>query len=135
VLFDLPEVMDRARESNRPRVTYVAGSFFKDPIPPCDAYMMMTVLHDWSDTESVAILRNIRASAPPGAKVLLIEGVVDPTARNNFILDLDIEMLVMTTGRERTRTEWEALLSKAGFRLTRIVPTSTSSPIIEAELT
>jgi O-methyltransferase domain/Dimerisation domain len=134
VLFDLPEVIARARETNNPRVTYVGGSFFKDPVPPCDAYMMMTVLHDWSDAESIAILRSLKAGAPQGAKVLLMEGVVDPTARNNFILDLDIEMLALTTGRERTRTEWETLLSRAGFRLTRIVPTSTSSSIIEAEL-
>jgi hypothetical protein len=134
VLFDLPEVIVSARESNNPRVTYVGGSFFKDPIPPCDAYMMMTVLHDWSDAESITILRNLRSSAPRSAKVLLIEGVVEPTARNNFLLDLDIEMLVMATGRERTRGEWETLLSHAGFRMTRIVSTPTSSSVIEAEL-
>ena len=134
VLFDLPETIARARESGMPRVTYVGGDFFKDPVPPCDAYMMMTVLHDWSDAESISILKNLQASAPRGAKLLLIEGVVEPTARNSFILDLDIEMLALTTGRERTRTEWETLLSRAGFRLTRIVPTSTSSSIIEAEL-
>jgi O-methyltransferase domain/Dimerisation domain len=133
VLFDLPETIARARENSMPRVSYVGGDFFKDPIPPCDAYMMMTVLHDWSDAECVAILKNLSASAPRDAKLLLVEGVVDPTARKNFILDLDIEMLVMTTGRERTRTEWENLLSRAGFRMTRIVPMAASA-IIEAEL-
>jgi O-methyltransferase domain/Dimerisation domain len=134
VLFDLPETIARARESGMPRVTYVGGDFFKDPVPPCDAYMMMTVLHDWSDAESISILKNLQASAPRGAKLLLIEGVVEPTARNSFILDLDIEMLALTTGRERTRTEWDTLLSRAGFRLTRIISTSASSSIIEAEL-
>jgi hypothetical protein len=135
VLFDLPETIARASESKMPRVSYVGGDFFKDPIPPCDVYMMMTVLHDWSDAESISILKNLQAGAPSGAKLLFIEGVVDPTARNNFILDLDIEMLVMTTGRERTRTEWETMLSRAGFRMTRIISTPTSSSIIEAELT
>ena len=134
VLFDLPETIARAREGNMPRVTYVGGDFFKDLIPPCDAYMMMTVLHDWSDAESISILKNLQASAPRGAKLLLIEGVVEPTARNDFILDLDIEMLALTTGRERTRTEWETMLSRAGFRMTRIIPTSAMSSIIEAEL-
>ena len=134
VLFDLPETIARARESGMPRVTYVGGDFFKDPVPPCDAYMMMTVLHDWSDAESISILKNLQASAPRGAKLLLIEGVVEPTARNSFILDLDIEMLALTTGRERTRTEWDTLLSRAGFRLTRIISTSASPSIIEAEL-
>jgi O-methyltransferase domain/Dimerisation domain len=133
VLFDLPQVIARARESNMPRVSYVGGDFFKDPIPPCDAYMMMTVLHDWSDGESIAILKNLQARAARGAKLLLIEGVVEPAARQNFILDLDIEMLVMTTGRERTRAEWDSMLSRAGFRLTRIIPTLASSSIVEAE--
>ena len=133
VLFDLPETIARAREINMPRVTYVGGDFFKDPVPPCDAYMMMTVLHDWSDAESISILKNLQASAPHGAKLLLIEGVVEPTARNDFILDLDIEMLALTTGRERTRTEWETMLSRAGFRMTRTIPTSAMSSIIEAE--
>jgi O-methyltransferase len=134
VLFDLPEVIASARERNSPRVTYVGGSFFTDPIPACDAYMMMTVLHDWSDAEAIAILSNLRSGAPRNAKLLLLEGVVEPSARNNFLVDLDIEMLVMVSGRERTRGEWESVLSQAGFRLTRIVPTGTSSSVIEAEL-
>jgi hypothetical protein len=134
VLFDLPHAIARAREIDMPRVSYVGGDFFKDPIPPCDAYMMMTVLHDWSDTESIAILKNVQEGAPRGAKLLLIEGVVDPTARDSFILDLDIEMLVMTSGRERTRTEWESMLARAGFQMARVIPTKGMSCIIEAEL-
>ena len=132
VLFELPDVAARARARNVPRVSYVGGDFFKDPIPACDLYMMMTVLHDWSDAESEAILRNLRASAPPKAKLLLIEGVVDPSAHDNIVLDVDIEMLVMTSGRERTRVEWESVLSRGGFRLTRIIPVGPSG-IIEAE--
>jgi hypothetical protein len=134
VLFDLPQVIAHARERNMQRVGYVGGDFFKDPVPPCDAYMMMTVLHDWSDAESIAILKNLKAGAPRGAKLLLIEGIVQPTAREDFALDLDIEMLVMTTGHERTRAEWESMLSRAGFRLTRTIPAGAWCSIIEAEL-
>jgi O-methyltransferase domain len=134
VLFDLPQVIARAREQNAPRVSYVGGDFFRDPIPPCDAYLMMTVLHDWSDAESVAILKNLKAGAPRGAKLLLIEGVIDPAARESFALDLDIEMLVMTTGRERTRAQWQSVLSQAGFHLTRTLPAGAFSGIVEAEL-
>jgi SAM-dependent methyltransferase len=132
VLFELPDVAARARARNVPRVSYVGGDFFKDPIPACDLYMMMTVLHDWSDAQSEAILRNLRAGAPPKAKLLLIEGIVDPNARDDIVLDVDIEMLVMTTGRERTRVEWESVLARGGFRLTRIVPVGPSG-LIEAE--
>jgi O-methyltransferase domain len=132
VLFELPDVVARARARNVARVSYVGGDFFKDPIPACDLYMMMTVLHDWSDAQCEAILKNLRAGAPAKAKLLLIEGIVDPSARDAMVLDVDIEMLVMTTGRERTRAEWESVLSRGGFRLTRIVPVGPSG-IIEAE--
>jgi O-methyltransferase domain len=134
VLFDLPGVIEQASKRAAPRVTYVGGDFFANPIPPCDAYMMMTVLHDWSDDECVAILKNVKCGAPHTAKVLLIEGVVRPTARNDFLLDLDIEMLVMTTGRERTQSEWNSVLSRAGMRLTRTIPTGPWSSIIEADM-
>jgi hypothetical protein len=132
VLFELPDVVARARVRNVPRVSYVGGDFFKDPIPACDLYMMMTVLHDWSDAQCEAILKNLRAGAPPKAKLLLIEGIVDPSARDDVVLDVDIEMLVMTTGRERTRAEWESVLARGGFRLTRVVPVGPSG-MIEAE--
>jgi len=130
VLFDLPQAIEQARHN--PRVTYVAGDFFKDPIPSCDAYLMMTVLHDWSDEECTEILKNIKASASRTAKVLILEGVVQPGARDNFLLDLDIEMLVMATGRERTEKEWRAVISGAGMRLARIIPTRASLAIVEA---
>ncbi len=134
VLFDLPQVIDQARRAAHPRIDYHGGDFFKDPIPPCDAYLLMTVLHDWSDEESIAILKNIRSNAPRNAKLLILEGVVQPDARDHFLLDLDIEMLVMTTGRERTRPEWEAVLDGAGLRLTRMIAAGQWSSIIEVDL-
>lgn len=135
VLFDLPPVVARAAERPHPRIRYVAGDFFKDPIPACDAYLLMTVLHDWSDTEAAAILAQIRRAAPAAAKVLLLECVVGLTDGFDFGKDLDIEMLVMTTGRERTAEQWTAVLADGGWRLTRIAPTASGiSAVIEAEL-
>jgi hypothetical protein len=134
VLFDLPQVIERARANPNPRIHYVGGDFFKNPIPPCDAYMMMTVLHDWSDEECIAILKNIKSTAPPDAKVLILEGVVQPDARNSFLLDLDIEMLVMTTGRERTRKEWDAVICGAGMQLARVIQAGQWSSIVEATM-
>lgn len=134
VLFDLPAVAERAAARSDPRIRYVGGDFFKDPIPACDAYLMMTVLHDWSDAEAAAILAQIKRTAPPGAKLLLLECVVGMSDGYDFGKDLDIEMLVMTTGRERTADEWKAVLADGGWRLTRIVPTVTGmSAVIEAE--
>jgi hypothetical protein len=134
VLFDLPAVVERAAERPHPRIRCVGGDFFKDPIPPCDAYLMMTVLHDWSDAEAAAILAQIKRAAPAGAKVVLLECVVGMTEGYDFGKDLDIEMLVMTTGRERTAQEWTTVLAEGGWRLTRIVPTASGiSAVIEAE--
>ncbi len=134
VLFDLPQAIERARSHSNPRIDYVGGDFFSNPIPACDAYLLMAVLHDWSDEESVAILQNIRSNAPRTAKVLILEGVVQPDARDNFLLDLDIEMLVMTTGRERTLEEWSRVISGASMRLARVIPASVSTSIVEAEI-
>ncbi len=134
VLFDLPQVIDLARQRADPRVTYAGGDFFKDPIPPCDAYLMMTVLHDWSDDEAVAILSNLKSNAPRAARVLLVEGIVRAETRNDFVKDLDIEMLVMATGRERTQAEWDSVLTRAGLRLTRVIPAGAWSSIIEAQI-
>ncbi|HEY4030177.1 MAG TPA: methyltransferase [Caulobacteraceae bacterium] len=134
VLFDLPPVVERAAERAHPRIRYVGGDFFNDPIPACDAYLLMTVLHDWSDTEAAAILAQIKRAAPAGAKVLLLECVIGLTEGFDFGKDLDIEMLVMTTGRERTAREWTAVLAEGGWRLARIHPTATDvSAVIEAE--
>jgi len=132
VLFELPAAIAQAREAPHPRIAYVGGDFFKDPVPPCDAYMLMMVLHDWSDDECLAILKNIAATAPAGAKYLIIEGMIDEDRIGDFIADLDIEMLAWTTGRERTRAEWEELLDRAGLMLARVVPMGGFSCIVEA---
>ncbi|HEY6456997.1 MAG TPA: methyltransferase [Steroidobacteraceae bacterium] len=134
VLFDLPEVIEQARQRADPRITYVGGDFFKERIPPCDAYLMMTVLHDWSDAEAMAILANLKSNCPRFAKLLLVEGIVRAETQNDFVKDLDIEMLVMTTGHERTHSEWNGVLQGAGFRLARVIPAGPWSSILEAEI-
>lgn len=133
VLFDLPKVVERAAATPHPRVRYVGGSFFEDDIPSCDAYMLMTVLHDWSDEESARILAAIRRGAPAEAKLLLLEAVIGLRDGFDFGKDLDIEMLVMTTGRERAEAEWTRVLAEGGWRLTRIIPARGMSAVIEAE--
>lgn len=132
VLFDLPEVVAQAKVKPHPRITYVGGDFFKDAIPSCDLYVMMTVIHDWSDGDSVAILKNLRARAPAGAKLLLVEAVVDESATGSFPIDLDIEMLAFASGRERTEPQWRSVLENAGFKLLRATPLGGLSGLVEA---
>ena len=95
---------------------------------------MMTVIHDWSDADAIAILKNVRANAPAGAKLLLIEAIIDERATDSFPIDLDIEMLVFAAGRERTESQWQTLLKQAGFSMTRATSLGGLSGIIEAVL-
>lgn len=132
VLFELPEVIDQAHATPHDRITYVGGSFFEDAVPPCDLYVMMMVLHDWSDAESVAILSNIARSAPPGARLLLVEAVIDEANLGGFAVDLDIEMLAFAVGRERTAEQWRDVLQKGGFRLERARALNGMTGLVEA---
>jgi hypothetical protein len=132
VLFDLPEVIAQAQARPNPRITYVGGDFFKDKIPACDLYVMMTVIHDWSDAESIAIFRNLRGNAPPNAKLLLVEAIIDESATDSFPIDMDIEMLAFVHGRERTQAQWQSLLAKSGFKLTSATPLGGLSGLVEA---
>jgi len=131
VLFELPEVIEQAKTKPNPRITYVGGDLFKDAIPECDLYVMMTVIHDWSDADSISILKNVRAHAPAGARLLLAEAVIDESARNSFPIDLDIEMLVFASGRERTEIQWRSLLEAAGFELVQARPLAGITGIVE----
>jgi hypothetical protein len=131
VLFERPEVVEQARKDAASRITYVAGDFFRDRLPACDVYLLSRILHDWPDAESVAILRNIRASARQGARILIIDGVLSEELMGT-LADIDIEMLTMTGGRERTREDWQRVLDESGASLRRILPTGLVTSVIEA---
>jgi C-methyltransferase len=131
VLFELPGVI----ESLAPppdRMTYTAGDFFVDHLPVADAYILMEVIHDWPDDEALAILRAVRAAAAPGAVVLIVEGIVPDGEPDARVQTLDVIMLAVTGGRERTAAGLGALLAAAGFRKTAVLPTHGPMQIIEA---
>ena len=130
ILFDLPEVIDTL-DFEHERLTPQAGDFFEDPLPDADLHILMEVIHDWADAEAAAILRAIRRASSTGSRVLIIEDVIaegedDPRART-----LDIIMLSVTGGRERTATQLGALFDSAGFRLTRVIETAGAMRLIE----
>jgi hypothetical protein len=92
---------------------------------------MRHIIHDWTDEQCQIILSHIRKVIPQTGRLLVIEMVVKP--RNEFQLAkwLDLNMMVMPGGRERTEAEYADLFAGAGFRLERVVPTSTEVSIIE----
>ena len=93
---------------------------------------MRWILHDWEDTKSITILENIKKVLPAKGKLLLAEAVVPEVGQPHFSKFFDLIMLTMTGGRERTETEWRALLDKAGYKIERIIPTASFLSIIEA---
>lgn len=131
VLFELPPVID-ALDVASERLTPVAGDFFVDPLPAADAYILMEVIHDWDDQAASAILAAVRAAAVPGAAVLVVEGIVaegDPDPR---VHTLDLTMMALTGGRERTAADLGRLLHGAGFRPTAVLDTPGPMRIVEA---
>jgi hypothetical protein len=131
ILFDLPEVIG-ALEIEHQRLTKRAGDFFVDPLPAADAYVLMEVIHDWADEEAVAILSAIRRAAPAGATLLIIEGVIAEKQPDPRAQTLDVIMLTVTGGRERTASELAALLGRAGFAIDAFTETAGPMSLVEA---
>jgi hypothetical protein len=138
ILFDLPFVIEGAGEllesvGIRDRVELAAGDFFQSVPMGADAYMMKHIIHDWDDERSIKILQNIRSAINEKCKVLIIEMVVPEGNEPSPSKALDLLMLVMEGGKERTAREYSMLLETSGFRLTRIVPTKSPYSVIEGE--
>ena len=132
VLFDLPHVAEAAAPT--PRLSVVAGDFFTDTLPTCDAYLLMNIVHDWDDKEAGAILRAVTDAAPSGATVLVIETILPEGPEPHWAKTLDVVMLALTGGRERTTDEYGSLLGSAGMDVVRVIPTVTAFSVIEARV-
>lgn len=133
VLFDLPHVIEGARQSVKAtNVELVTGDFFVNVPGGADAYIMKHIIHDWDDERALTILRNIRNVMNPSGKVLLVEAVIADGNNQDFGKLLDLEMMVSPGGKERTAAEYEELFARAGLRMTRIVPTKSPYSVIEA---
>ena len=107
--------------------------FFKAVPSGGDAYIMKHIIHDWDDERAIAILNNIRRAMNPGGREILLESVLLPANQPDLGKVIDIEMLLMPGGRERTEDEFRSLFERAGFRLTRIIPTKSPLSIVEAQ--
>jgi hypothetical protein len=133
VLFDLPQVIEEAASVASTRITLQPGDFFHDELPSCDAYTAMDIIHDWNDEKALAILKAIRHAAPTSAKLLLLETMVAEAPGPDWAKMLDIHMLVLLGGRQRTLDEYTQLLRKSGFAFRREINTQAGISILEAE--
>ena len=137
VLLERESLMAGAEEQLRSagvlsRCRLEAGSLFETAPDDGDLYVLRRVIHDFDDDQAVAILTTVREHMPATATLLLMESVVPPGNEPHFAKSLDLDMLLFVGGRERTEQEYAALLDRAGFRMTRIVPTISTISLVEA---
>jgi hypothetical protein len=138
ILFDQPAVIQGAKgrieaEGLADRCALVSGDFFQAVPEGAAAYLLKSILHDWDDERSIRILRSCRQAMGEQARLLIVEVVLpDRTPPRPMGAAIDVHMLALTGGQERTESEYRALLAAAGFRITRIVPTEACSQIFGA---
>ena len=137
IVFDLPHVVEGAK----PRIESlglasrceIRGGDFFQVIPQSDSYVLKSIIHDWDDTHAITILKNCAAAMRGNSgKIILLEFVIDPGNEASLGKWIDLEMLTMAGGRERTEAEYAELFGKAGLRLARVVRTMGPQCVIEA---
>ncbi len=138
LLFDLPGVVGRAGEAIEGagvggRCRAVGGDFLESVPGGADAYLLRHILHNWDDERAVTILRNIRRAMGESGRLLVVERVIGPGNEPQFGKLMDLTMMVVHGGAERTKEEFRGLLEAGGFRLRRIVPTAVEVSVIEGE--
>jgi acetylserotonin O-methyltransferase len=116
-LFDLPSVIEIAKEHVEDRVSLIAGDFFADPLPAADLYAVGRILHDWSEQKIAALLSRIYSALPKDGGLLIAEKLLNEDRSGSITTQMQsLNMLICTEGRERTLSEYSTLLRSAGFR-------------------
>jgi SAM-dependent methyltransferase len=136
VIFDLPHVVPDARlvleqAGLSERCEVVGGDFFTDALPRADVHVLARVLHDWDDEQALAILRNCRRSIAADGRLLVVEWVLPVGDEPSYGKLLDLIMLTLVGGKERTEAEWRALLQAGGFELVDVTEAAATS-LLEA---
>jgi hypothetical protein len=137
ILFDVEHVLAGHRLAEfgvQERVQLVPGDFFQSVPAGADAYIMKHIIHDWDDAKAITILRNIRTALQdrPQGRVILLETVLKSGNEPDLGKLIDLEMLLLPGGKERTAEEFASLFERAGFVMAQIVPTESPLSVIEA---
>lgn len=137
VLFDLPDTIERAREqisrsAPAARVELVGGDFFEEVPAGGDLYVVKNVLLDWDDEQALRILANCHAAAASGAMIWVIEALLPEPPATSWVNLLDINLLALVGGRQRTLSEYQGLLERAGFEPGQVTGLVDDHALIEA---
>src|SRR5665213_4001157 len=138
VLFDMPPVVARAQADRHvtaagiaARCTVTGGDMFASVPAGADAYILKYILHNWDDEHCVKILSNCREAMAPKGRILVADPVIPRDGKPDWSKLLDIQMMVVVPGKERSKEEFAALFTRAGLKLTRIIPTSSPLSLVE----
>jgi hypothetical protein len=136
IVFDLPKTAEQAsriiaESTVADRIEARGGDFFKSVPDGADLYLLKQILHDWGDEDCVKILSSIRAAIADRGRLAVIEYLLPDVSVNHPGFAMDIHMMVLSTGRERTLAEYEALLATAGFRLDRVTENAQGQSVAE----
>ena len=122
--------MNKSDRGLNERCEFVTGDFFKD-VPPTHSCILKYIIHDWDDERAIRILRNCGNAIPSDGKVLVVEVIVPPPGQSHVSKLVDLEMLALPGGVERTVDEYQELFEQAGLELAKVVPTEGFFSIIE----
>jgi hypothetical protein len=136
IRFDLPDVIARtgaaaAWQGMEGRLSAVAGSFFES-VPEADLYLLKWILHDWDDVSCVRILKNCARAMPPASRMMVIEFDLGRLGEPSFAPLLDLSIMLLTGGRERTIVQFETLFAAAGLKLVKATPIKPGLIVMEA---
>lgn len=136
MVFDVPEVIDTIPKRNpqilQEQCKLCSGDFFDSVPKGADAYLLKSVLHDWDDSKAEEILKNCRQAMGQSSRLLIVEVVLLPKDQSVYANSMDVLMLAITGGKERSLASFSQMLDRAGFVLENVYPTSTEFSILEA---
>jgi len=132
ILFDQPHVIQQATDVSSQRLELRGGNFFKDELPEAEAYVLMDVIHDWDDQHAEKILEAVCRAAPDAAKLLLVEAMMPEQPAPCWTTTLDVVMLNLLGGRQRSMSEYMTLLNRCGFGQVKEIPVGAGHSIVEA---
>lgn len=134
-LYDTPVVIEGAKsgplEPVMGRCRLASGDMFSSVPAGADAYLMKYIIHDWPDELCIKILQHCRKGVNPGGKLMVVDYVIKAGNTIDPGKFMDLEMLIFPSGRERTEPQFRELLAAAGWRLTRVIPTSSTLSVVE----
>jgi acetylserotonin N-methyltransferase len=130
IVFDLPHALELAKKivaesSAAPRIEIVGGDFFKDKLPEADLYSLGRIVHDWSEDKIKLLLKRIYDALPSGGALLIGEKIINEDRNGpRWAMMQSLNMLICTEGKERSASEYEALLREAGFKSFEVARTN-----------